>query len=650
VKLKTNVGQIFLTHPKDENFTSVYEESFSRDGASVDLFAVIEIAGIGPQMLKASKADYEKLTQTIVGALKRTYIAAPSVSEETFEKALANINSSLSRLGSKEKITWFGRLNATLGAVAGNQLSLSVVGNGVVYLYREDEPSLLSDGLAEEKPKPTKLFANYASGGLANGDRVVLSNRELLNFLSQERLNSFLSSETLEDACEEIITALSDVKDTGFATYVFEAASSEKSPSPVERKIRTASRGSRDFANYLEIAKYAAISAAGFLWQSISGAVKFIIHFFRVRPKKYLFMAIAVVLILFLGNIALATWRKNHQAVQESQTTTAAAIEQKLSEAESALIYNNENGAVVLITEIETLLASLDKNSPDRASLENRLLSLKNKVSKDVRVDNPTVLTEFGSVPTNLIRSPNGFLGYNKNSGRLAFYDFRAGSTKPVLQNQNTGNLSFGVFLGSNAGYTFLHKDGKFVKLDIDGESLADLNAGTNADVSLADLARGRALAVLGENSNARLYALDHKTQQIWRMNVNDSGIATPDRWLKTTADFTEARDLAIDGSVYVLYADHLEKYFNGTRQNFQISAISPPAKNLVSIFTAPDLQSLYLADPDNKRIIILNKQGQLEKQLISEKLHELSDLFVDEKAGLLYALSGSELLQINIK
>src|SRR3989344_1000798 len=228
MKLKLNIGQVFLTHPKDQNFASVYEESFSRDGGSVDLFAVIEVASASSQTLKANKEDYEKLSRTIVAALKRTYISSPIVNEETFEKALANINSSLSRLGSKEKVTWFGRLNAALGAVIGKQLFLSVVGNGLVYLYRDGEPSLLSEGLTDEKPKPTKLFANYASGGLASGDRVVLSNRELLNFLSQQRLGNFLASETLEDACGEIIASLSDVKDTGFATYIFEAYSGDK--------------------------------------------------------------------------------------------------------------------------------------------------------------------------------------------------------------------------------------------------------------------------------------------------------------------------------------------------------------------------------------------------------------------------------------
>ncbi len=660
MKLKINVGQIFLTHPKDQNFASVYEESFSRDGGNVDLFAVIEVASASSQMLKANKADYDNLSKTIVAALKRTYVSSPVVNEDTFEKALANINSSLSRLGSKEKIIWFGRLNAALGAVIGKQLFLSVVGNGLVYLYRDGEPSLLSEGLADEKPKPTKLFANYSSGGLASGDRVVLSNRALLNFLSQQRLNSFLGSETLEDTCEEIIMAVSDVKDTGFATYIFETYSGDKPPAPAPSKIFTgilgakktpgaASRG-RDLAGLLEIAKYAAVSVFGFLWRYLTAAVKFVIHFFRVRPKKYLFAAITVVLILFVGNLALASWRKNNKAVVESQTSVISAIEQKLDDAESALIYNNENGAINLVTEIEAMLEGINTNSPDRTALENRLLSLKNKVSREVRVDNPTALTQFGMVPTNLLRSPNGFLGFNKNSGRLAFYDFRIGSTKQILANQNTGNLSYGVFLGAGSGYGFFHKDGKIVRLDVDSESLADIAASSGTDVSLSDLSRGRGLAVFGENSNARLYILDHKNQQIWRMNVNDTGIAAPERWLKTAADFGEARDIAVDGSVYVLYGDHLEKYFNGTKQNFQMSALTPPAKNLAGIFTGQDLTSIYVLDPDNKRIIILDKQGSLQKQIISDRFREISDVFVDEKTGLLQALSGSELLQISIK
>jgi len=650
MKLKTNVGQIFLNHPLDGNFTSVYEETFSKQGQSVDLFAVIEITAVSSQTLKINKPDYEKLARTIVSALKRTYIAAAAIGEYTFEKALANINSSLSRLGSKEKITWFGRLNAAVGAVSSNEFSLSTTGNAVVYLKRDGDLSALSEDLPAGPLKPTKLFSNFSSGGLAPGDRVVLSNRELLNFLSLARLEGFLAEPALEDVCAEIIAALADVKDTGVAAYVFETYSGEKPAAPPPGQVFQSRLRPKNLRSAVEIAKYLITSAAGYLWRVCSAGAKFVIHFFRVRPKKYIFIAIAIVLIIFLGNIALASWRKSGQSIEQDKNAITAEIDQKLSAAESALIYDNENGAINLLTEIEALLQNLGEESDARPALEQRLQDLKNKVSKEARIDNLTVLTTFPSVPTHLVHSPNGFLAFNKNSGRLAFYDFREGRTKQVLQNQNTGNLAFGLYLGSVLGYVFLDKDGRFHKLDAEAETLAEISSAPNPELPLSDLGHIRNLTALGENANARLYGLDHKNQQIWRLNVSDVDISAPERWLKTTANFAESRDLAVDGSVYVLYPDGVDKYFNGSRQTFQLSAASPPVKNLAGIAAGPELQAIYLLDPDNKRVLVMSKQGQLQKQIISDKLRDLSDIFVDEKTGLLYALSGSELLQINLK
>lgn len=656
MKLEINVGQIFLTHPRDENFTSVYEESFSKQGGAIYLFAVIEIAGLRAAGLPSGKDQYQKLARTIVGALKRTYIAAPLADEDTFEKALSNVNSVLARTTAKEQISVLPRLNVAMGAVSGGMLSLSTTGNAIVYLMRGSESTLLSEGLASEKLKPTKLFCNYSSGRLAARDRVIMANRELLNFLSVERLNELLAAVTLEDVCEDIIESLTGVQDTGFAAYVFEVSSGDKKASaagrlfPSLRQTQNYPSPAGSWQKFLGASGAAAAAILRFLGESLGSLVKFVINFFRVRPKKYLFAAIFFVLVLLLGNLAYTSWRKNHQSAEQTLTGIADSIDQKLAEAESALIYNNQNRSLALVPEIAALLLELSADADRRADFETRLVTLKNQVNRELRIENPTVLTAFESVPTDLIRSPNGFLAFNNNSGRLAFYDFRTGAVRKILQNQNTGNLGSGLYLGPANGYVFLDKDGHFLKLGLDSETLTPLESAAAENLTPSDLGRGRGLAILGVDANARLYILDAKNQQIWKLNVNETAIAAPETWLKTAADFTDSLTLAVDSSIYVLYPRGVEKYAGGTRQNFQIAAVNPPPQNLAGMFTLPETSSIYLLDPANERVIILNKQGQLEKQITSPKFRDLTDIYVDEKSGLLYALAGSELLQINYK
>lgn len=657
-KLEINVGQVFLTHPHDENFTSVYEEAFSKQGAPIHLFAVIEIGRGNTAHTENRREEYEKLSRAIVGTLKRSFIGASAVDDDTFEKALAAVNAALARLATKEQVAILPRLNVVIGAVFGNMLTLSAAGSGLVYLKRQNELTCLSEGLAVSKLLPTKFFSNFSGGKLAASDRVLLANREVLNFLSIERLKEFLSADTLEEACSEIIEPLTDINDTGFGAYVFEVTSGEKTSItkksalwPAMLQLPKKSKYASGFQSIMAIASQMAVSAASFIWQALSSLAALAVRRNgRVRSKKYLITAVAFVFLIFLGNLGYAAWKKGNQVSSATQTEIETSLDQKISEAEGALIYNNHNRSLVLVPEIENLLGQLDEDAEKRADFEKRFQELKNKVNKEQRIDNPTVLTTFETVPTDLIRSPNGFLGFNKNTGRLVFYDFRSGAAQSLLQNQNTGSLSFGLYLGPAYGYVFLDKDGKWQKLDQDSQALTVFASAAAESPAPGDLGRAKAATVLGIDTNARLYVLDGKNQQIWRLNVDTNSIGAPQAWLKTSADFTDSLDLAVDGSIYILYSDGLVKYANGSKQSFAMPPVQPPMQNLTGVFATADTAGIYLLDPEHERVVVLNKDGSLAKQIITPKFRDLQDIYVDETAGLLYALSGSELLQINLK
>lgn len=663
MKSRTNVGQIYLTHPKDENYASVYEEAFAKHGQTVELFAVLEVAGSGINLNKLHRTEYENLTQTLVTAFKRTYVTAAAIDQETFEKALAAINAALSRLVSHNKGNWYGKLNAAVGAIFQNRLMISTSGTALVYLIRKGELNLLSEDLAESVSRPIKIFSNYASGRLADQDRIILSTAQLINYLSLNRIREFLNAETLDEACQEIISAVADIKTVRFATFICEITSPDSGAAAgasQEAITQTAKRRAGVLAPQ-SAAGPAGSSAAGkyawavlrFLWNVTTGLVgglfAFTVNFFRHRPRKYLFAAIGIVLLLLVISVGSALWKKSTNQKQVQQTSTLTEIEKRVSEAEGALIYKDESKATSLIAEAEKLLSAVKSpGSPgERKSLEERLQALKNKVSREVRIDNPTILTTFPSIPTDLVRSPNGFLGFNRNSQTVAFYDFRVGATKTVLKNQNTGKLLLAAFLSGGPGFVFLDRDGKFETLDIQTEQLT-LPETANAVLDMSN-AKIQGSVVLGEASLARIYLLDTGQNQIWKVRLTDKGFQAAERWI-TTANpvLSGAVSLAVDGNIYVLYRDRVDKYFNGQKQNFDLSPVTVPLKNATQIFTLPDQQFLYVLDPDNKRILVFNKQGKFSRQIISPKFRDLTDVFVDEKNKIIYALSGSELLQVN--
>lgn len=667
--MKTTVGQVFLTHPgKDKNFVSIYEEAFSKHGQDIELFAVIEVADVSSVVLKNRKKEYDKLAQSLVNAFKKAYITSPLLDEDVFEQALSAINATLSQTLSKGSANWYNKLNVVVAAIFRNTLYLSVCGSAMVHLMRKNELTVLSDGLSEETRRPIKFFVNYANGKIAPGDKIILTTKEIFNYLSLTRLGEYLSNDAVKEACQEIINTLNDTKDMGFATFIAEVSGAIPAqvgaPTRVgEEKISVyAPSGSPSVNTYpwLRLIKTVATWLLKAVWQILTVVLGSVFAFLagvftrrRGASKKYVLIAVALVILVLLINIGAAFLNKRSKNQQTRHESILQEIDHRLSEAEAALIYEDEERTLSLVLEAEKLLTSRDLDKGDEEKivrLTERLLTFKSKIVKETIVDNPKILTTFPSIPTDLLYSKNGILGFNRSSNTLSFYDFRSGETKGVLKNQNTSRLLLGSFVGDPFGFVFLTREGKFTKLNLNEDTTLDIPA-ENPLLQL-ETAKIEDLAALGEGLLARFYALDTRQNQIWRMRViSETEISKAEKWLKEEVNLAEAKDLAIDGNIYIIIPNSPEKilkYFNGTRQTFKVSKLAPELSEPQKILAGSNLKFLYLLDPKNERVVILRKDGKLERQIRSPKFRALSDLYADEANNLLYLLAGNELLQVS--
>lgn len=647
--MKTKVGQIFLTHPKVQNYTTLYQEAFSKSGESVELFMVMEIwDGKHPQS-RAEKNEYEKLAGAFVSAFKKIYITAPKIDQDTFERSLGSINNTLARIASRGKVSWWGKLNIALAAIHKNELALSAHGSAQVILARQNELSVLTEDLSGES-RASKIFSNYSTGRLLPGDRVIISTNQIFNYLSLERIKEFQQEDTLEETCQEIIGVLAGIREVGFATFIFELGpqaginrlTSFTAPVIPKQKAKAGISG--------KLIAEVILAVLTIAWNIATGALRFIYGIFarllikrrglsRAR-KKYFVVAAALILVLLAVNIAVGIVRKSIDKNNREQNELEADIENKISEAEAALIYGDEKRVLALVSEIEQALP--DTEEEKRKTFEERLTTLKDKIVKKVVIDAPAILVTFPNIPTDLLRSPGGMIGMNSSSGTMSYYDFVTGEVRPVLKNENTSRLAAGAWLGGEHGFVFLNKSGEFEKLDVKTETL------TRYESSRFE-GRSSGLESLGEGNSARIYILDGGANQIWRVAVGEQGPAGAERWFKEEAKITDSRGFAVDGSIYLLFPDGALKYFNGRKENFTLSPTLPKLEEASRIFTRADYDFLYIADPKNERILIFDKNGKLARQLVSGKFREVADIYVDEKNRIIYALSGSELLQVTL-
>jgi hypothetical protein len=155
-------------------------------------------------------------------------------------------------------------------------------------------------------------------------------------------------------------------------------------------------------------------------------------------------------------------------------------------------------------------------------------------------------------------------------------------------------------------------------------------------------------------------YILDPQAGQIFRYvpNIEDYNLpAEPYFPDDVSVDLSGAVDLAIDGFIYVLYADGtIRKFEGGAPVDFQVTEMDKPLGRSTAIYAAPDdvAQYIYVADAGNKRVVQLNKDGRFVRQFKprdeeSVDFNTLRSIYVDELGGKLYLLNDESLYVANI-
>jgi len=158
----------------------------------------------------------------------------------------------------------------------------------------------------------------------------------------------------------------------------------------------------------------------------------------------------------------------------------------------------------------------------------------------------------------------------------------------------------------------------------------------------------------------SNFYVLDAQANQIYRYLPTVGGYEqAPETYFApgTTVDLNGAVDIAIDGSIYVLFQSGQIKQFNsGQPVDFQITGLDIPLKNPTAIYTAPDelAQNIYIADAGNQRIVQLTKDGQFVRQFKPRaedegSFDDLRSVYVDEIAQKVFVLNGNQLFAPNL-
>lgn len=636
-RLETEINQIYLTHPESKMSSLIlYEEEISNSG---HLFVLAELKNL---KRRSEAQDLKKISEIILESFRANKKLA---AETLFESALAQVNQNLADLAHAGHKSWVGKFSCLIALKSGENIYIANNGQTSAWLLRKSE---LLEILKPEKQgtHPLKTFTNFTQGKLRDGDGAIISTSNIFNFISVELFSRILSEKTLELAANEISKILRDsmAPEDGFSSFFlgfekkqamepktqqealppiyapFAEEEAEQTAGPPPSSIRDRLRSYLPALPAISLPRMKKISVPKFSRPKL--------QFFQNlnTSGKFFFISFTIFLLLFLGNLGVYGIRLHAKNTQDDVSARAEILSKDVSDAQSALIYKNDTEALRLFGQAQTNFMALQKLDSSKAAEFTPLLqALKDQINKVNTVADPKVFAELKHSPIYLSVASIGFLLANKDSNSLALYD--SGLKEYFLLNSLKSDItSIGYFGPAGvivaSGNSIYHID----------ETLKQFEPIiTTSDAAFIGL----------KTYNNNLYTLNPAAGQVIKT------VFSKNKYSSTginTGSQENIRDFGVDKDIYLLFTDKIEKITGNKVQAFPYPALSDPVTNATKISVA---SNLYILEANKKRVVILNKNGQLVNQIYFPNIDKLFDLAVDEASRSMYILGDNNLYKI---
>lgn len=350
--------------------------------------------------------------------------------------------------------------------------------------------------------------------------------------------------------------------------------------------------------------------------------------------RSYLtaFIILAILIVSGLGIRTIIRSSARQELIVQAEEIIDAATERR-DQASARLIFNDRDGAQLLLTEA---LALLD-TAPDVRTLSDEVTVLResiNEVLNETRGVLSPELTLLAESPTPLIKAAGSAdsivtLGdsntvYRFNSATNAF-DVLADQQSALGSLTHIATLDDTVYVADN------------------NRQLGVVNGSNTVSAVTSGLNRLSDLSALGFY-NGNMYAATNELQQIFRYLPQGASFDGGTSWIVSNdAPLDSAQDIAIDGDIYLLTLDNLYRYQSGRQTSFDIDTIDPSLSDATDLYTALGLDSLYILEPSQNRILVFSKEtGAFLSQYIDERIGDAHSIIADEDNNTLYTVTGS--------
>jgi len=354
---------------------------------------------------------------------------------------------------------------------------------------------------------------------------------------------------------------------------------------------------------------------------------------------KFLALGAFVSVFIIIGTVSLMNSSTSKQEAQEAFTTIVSRIEEKKNAAEASLIYNDKDQARTLLSEAVALLETLPASNRDNESQIESLREEVNSVFYTLRgvteVETSLLGTLNDASIVSTVEADGSIYSFAEGNDVYRFNELELQFEKIDMSLGSIGNIQLTSGEGSNV--LFIDDGPRLGRADFTADSLNPLVSG------LDTLSRVTGAVLYNEN----LYVVSPDNQQIVKMRPQATGFEAGTNWITSLlSDISSASSIAIDGDVYLLLEDNVLRFSSGKELSFSFEAVDPILNAPTEIWTTIGTDYLYVLDPNESRVVVYSKSGNLLAQYVNENLSDAKDIIVREDKATIIFTTNNEILQ----
>lgn len=169
---------------------------------------------------------------------------------------------------------------------------------------------------------------------------------------------------------------------------------------------------------------------------------------------------------------------------------------------------------------------------------------------------------------------------------------------------------------------------------------------GNDKVVIKPDMELGEIVKIMVFGGNIYLFS---QNGEVWRYSALEDGFGAKQGWLGkgVAPEIAQGIDFAIDGSLWVLKADgKIAKFSRGSPESFKIKNLPLAFSTPTAIYTDEELDSIFVLDKGNNRVVEIGKDGEFRKQYLLGDMRETRDMAVSKKSGKIFLLTETKILE----